>query len=60
MSRESKLRKLLVSLDINLCNALEVFTVNRSTISEIRKDLQSDIFEEFDRSSTIKDITLTG
>ena len=60
MSRESKLRKLLVSLDIRLCNALEVFTVNRSTISEIRKDLQNDIFEEFDRSSTIKNITLTG
>ena len=60
MSRESKLRKLLVSLDISLCNALEVFTVKRSTISEIRKDLQSDIFEEFDRSSTIKNITLIG
>ena len=60
MSRESKLRKHLVSLDISLCNALEVFTVNRSTFSEIRKDLQSDIFEEFDKSSTIKNITLTG
>ena len=29
-------------------------------ISEIKKELLSDIFAEFDRSSTIKNITLTG
>ena len=45
MPHGSKMRKVLVSL-----------TVKRSTISEISKELLNDIFAEFDRGSTIKNI----
>ena len=39
MPRASKLRKLLVSLDINQHNALVIFAVKRSTISKINLNI---------------------
>ena len=57
MPRVSELRKLLVSLNIGQHDALETFSVKRSTISEITIGLLDDIFKEFDRSSPIKNIT---
>ena len=55
MPRVSKLRKLLVSLDQH--KALVIFSVKRSTISEISKKLLKDIFVKCDRSSSIKNFT---
>ena len=57
MARVSKLKKLLVSLDIGQHNALEILTVKRSTISDINKELLNDVFAEFDNSSPIKGTT---
>ena len=36
---------------------MEIFATKKSTISEISKELLNDIFVEFDRSSTIKNVT---
>ena len=55
MLRVSKLRKILVSLDQH--KALVIFSIKRSTISEISKKLLKDIFAECDRSSSIKNLT---
>ena len=55
--RVSKLWKVLVSQDIGQHNALEIFTVKRSIISEISKELLNYIFAEFDKSSSIKNVT---
>ena len=48
---------ILVSLNIGQHDALEVFAVKTSTISEINKELLNDIFSKLDRSSTIKKFT---
>ena len=57
ISRVSKLRKHLVSLDIGQLNALVVFAAKSSTTSENTKELLDDIFAECDRSSLIKNFT---
>ena len=49
--RVSKVKKLLVYLDIGQDNALEVFAVKRKIFSVISKELLNDIFEESDGSS---------
>ena len=55
--RVSKLWKVLVSQDIGQHNALEIFAVKRNIISEISKELLNYIFAEFDKSSSIKNVT---
>ena len=57
ITRVSKLRKHLVSLDIGQLNALVVFAAKSSTTSESTKELLDDIFAECDRSSLIKNFT---
>ena len=57
ITRVSKLRKHLVSLDIGQLNALVVFGAQSSTTSESTKELLDDIFAECDRNSLIKNFT---
>ena len=57
ITRVSKLRKHLVSLDIGQLNALVVFATKSSTTSESTKELLDDIFAECDRSSLFKNFT---
>ena len=57
ITRVSKLRKHLVSLDIGQLNALVVFGAKSSTTSESTKELLDDIFAECDRNSLIKNFT---
>lgn len=45
MSYVSKLRKFIVSLDIGQLDALVIFAVKKSTISEISKELANDILQ---------------
>ena len=52
--RVSELKKLLTSRDFGEHDAWEIFTVKRSTISDISKELLNDVFTEFDKSSPIK------
>ena len=54
--RVSKVRKLLVSLDIGQHNALEIFAVERNIFLEISKVLLNDAFAKFDRINRIKNI----
>ena len=56
MARVSKVRKLLVSLDIGQHNAMEIFPVKWNVVSEISKVLLNDIIAEVDGSSGIKNI----
>ena len=46
--RVSKVRQLLLSLDIGQHNALKIFAVKRNIVSEISKVLLNDIFAEFE------------
>ena len=57
MPHVSKLRKLLVSVDICQHNVLVIFTVKISTILEISKKIPNDILAECDRSNPIKNYT---
>ena len=56
-ARLSKLRKFLVSLDIDQNNTLEIFALKRNNLSEISEKLLKDIFSEFDGSKTIDSIS---
>ena len=56
-ARLSKLRKFLVSLDIDQNNTLEIFAFKRNNLSEISEKLLKDIFSEFDGSKTIDSIS---
>ena len=49
--------KLKIFLDIGQHNALEILKEKKSTMSEISKELQYDIFPDFDKSSAIENIT---
>ena len=46
--RVSKVRQLLLFLDIGQHNALKIFAVKRNIVSEISKVLLNDIFAEFE------------
>ena len=48
---------ILASLDIIQHNALEIFAVKRNTVSDINKELVTDIFADFDGINPIKNIT---
>ena len=50
------MNKLLVSPDIGQHNAMEIFAVKRSLVSETSKVLLNDVFTEPDGSSEIKNI----
>ena len=50
------IRRLLVSLDIGLHNALEIFAIKKDNFSYIRKVLLNDIRAEFNGNSRIKNI----
>ena len=56
-ARLSKLRKFLVSLDIDQNNTLEIFALKKNNLSEISEKLLKDIFSEFDGSKTIDSIS---
>ena len=56
-ARLSKLRKFLVSLDIDQNNTLEIFALKRNNLPEISEKLLKDIFSEFDGSKTIDSIS---